>query len=255
MATRETLKTLLREMKVEGVTEETKARARELLSSVDAITLGLLEQELIQEGISHQEIRKGLCDIHLEAMHDTLVAKRIEVPAPHPVNTLMEEHKIIVDGLHKLKDIVERLKSADSFEEMGTDLETLNGVSHLLVEAEMHHQREEEALFPRLHQHGITEPPDIIKEEHVEFRAHKQALFAVVNKAAETPFEKFKGAVTEHGEFISSELESHIFKEDNILYQIALQLFTEDDWKEVKRDCDKIGYCCFKPQDQVDVVD
>ena len=255
VATKETLKTLLRELKAEGVTDQTKARAKKLLSSVDAKTLGVLEQELIQEGISHQEIRQGLCDVHLEAMRDTLVAQRIEVPAPHPVHTLMEEHKIIVAGLHKLNDIVQRLPHCHSYEEMGADLQTLREVSHLMVEAELHHQREEDALFPRLYEHGITEPPDIMKEEHVEFRARKRALFALVNRGTETPFEEFRKTVIEHGDFISRELESHIFKEDNILYQIALQVFTADDWKQVKRDCDKIGYCCFKPQDQMAVVD
>jgi len=254
MATKETLKTLLRELKADGVTDETKARAKKLLSSVDAKTLGLLEQELIQEGISHQEIRQSLCDVHLEAMRDTLVAQRIEVSAPHPVHTLMEEHKLIVDGLHKLKDVVERLKQRRSYADLGADLQTLRDVSHLMVEAELHHQREEEALFPKLYEHGITEPPDIMQEEHVEFRARKRALFSLVNKGTETPFEEFREAVIEHGEFLTRELESHIFKEDNILYQIALQVFTEDDWRQVKRACDKIGYCCFKPQDQAAVL-
>jgi len=253
--TKETLKTLLRQLKAGEVSEESKAHAKELLSSIDATTLGLLEQELIREGVSHDEIRKNLCDIHLEAMHDVLVEKRVEVSAPHPVHTLMEEHKIILDGLHKLKGIVERLKSLGSYEAMGVDLETLKEASHLMVEAELHHQREEDALFPRLEEHGVSEPPAIMKEEHVEFRERKRALFALANKGTETPFAEFKKAVVENGEFITRELESHIFKEDNILYQIALQLFTEDDWKEVKRDCDKIGYCCFRPQDQATVID
>jgi uncharacterized protein (DUF2249 family)/Fe-S cluster biogenesis protein NfuA/hemerythrin-like domain-containing protein len=253
--TKEMLKALLRELKVDHVSDQTKARAKELLSTVDAKTLGLLEQELIQEGVSHEEIRQSLCDVHLEAMRDTLVAQRIEVSAPHPIYTLMEEHKLIVEGLHKLKDIVGQLRQRGSYAEMGADLQTLQEVSHLLVEAELHHQREEDALFPRLYEHGITEPPDIMKEEHVEFRARKRALFALVNSAAATPFAEFQKAVIDHGEFICRELESHIFKEDNILYQIALQVLTEDEWQQVKRECDKIGYCCFKPQDRAAVVD
>lgn len=254
-ATKETLKALLRELKADHVSDQTKARAKKLLSSVDAQTLGLLEQELIQEGVSHEEIRKSLCDVHLEAMRDTLVAKRIEVSAPHPIHTLMEEHKMIVAGLHQLKNIVARLPQCRSFADLGRDLQTLQEVSHLMVDAELHHQREEDALFPRLRRHGVTEPPDIMQEEHVEFRARKRALFTLVNRGAATPFDEFKSKVIEHGEFLSRELESHIFKEDNILYQIALQVLTEDDWKQVKRECDKIGYCCFKPQDQVAVVD
>ncbi|MDG5813946.1 DUF438 domain-containing protein [Chitinispirillales bacterium ANBcel5] len=253
--TRETLKSLLRELRSDNVTEETKQRAKKLLNSVDAMTLGMLEQELIQEGVSHQEIRESLCDIHLEAMRDALVEKQIEVSAPHPVHTLMEEHRLIVSGLHKIKEIVGRLETANSFDEMGNDFDELKEASHLLVEAELHHQREEEALFPKLHQYNITEPPHIMEEEHVEFRARKRALFGLVCKGQGTPFSEFKKEVLDHGEFITRELENHIFKEDNILYQIALQMFTEQDWKEVKEACDKIGYCCFKPQDQVPFQD
>jgi hypothetical protein len=63
-------------------------------------------------------------------------------------------------------------------------------------------------------------------------------------------FPSFKSKVTELGEYIARELESHIFKEDNILYQIALQVLTPEDWEKVKKECDKIGYCCFTPEDQ-----
>lgn len=253
--TKEILKSLLRELKNEGVNDDTKQKANKLLSSVDAKTLGLLEQELILEGVTHQEIRKSLCDVYLEALAESLIEKRVPVSAPHPVNTLMEEHKIIVNGLHELKAIVERMKSCTGYDDMGGDLDVLKKVSHLMVEAELHHQREEDALFPRLRLRGVTEPPDIMQEEHAEFRERKRALFALVSKGEEAQFEEFKREVIDHGEFISRELESHIFKEDNILYQIALQVFTEDDWREVKRDCDKIGYCCFKPQDQLVAVE
>ncbi len=114
----------------------------------------------------------------------------------------------------------------------------------------MHHDREEQCLFPMLEKHDIIEPPAIMKEEHVEFRAKKKEVFQVVNQREELGFEVFKSRVKELGGFISRELDSHIFKENNILYQIALQVLTEDEWKEVKRGCDKIGYCCFKPADQ-----
>jgi DUF438 domain-containing protein len=107
-----------------------------------------MEQELIREGVSHEQIRTSLCDIHLEVLKDSLEAKRIEVEAPHPVNSFMEEHKIILENLNQLGSVVERFKKASRFEDMGQDLELLKDVSHHLVEAESHHQREEEALFP-----------------------------------------------------------------------------------------------------------
>ena len=207
------------------------------------------KQELIREGVSHDEIRKSLCDIHLEVMKDSLVAKRQEVSAPHPIHTLMREHEIIVDYLKKLDALVDRLAGAGSYAEMGQDFDTLKDIAHHLAEAEKHHQREEEALFPQMEAHDVVEPPQIMKLEHVEFRKRKHALNDLAHDAQAVAFPEYKAKVTEYGRYLAKELESHIFKEDNILYQIALQVLTPEEWRIVKEKCDKIGYCCFTPDD------
>lgn len=245
---KEQLKALLYELKGGDVSEETREKAKEFFQSVDAKTLGMVEQELIREGLSHDEVRKSLCDIHLEAMKEALVSKRIEVAAPHPVHTLMEEHKFIVDSLNKLGSFVAKLQEKDSLKD--SESEELKDIAHHLVEAESHHQREEEVLFPLLEKHDIVEPPSIMKLDHVEFRKRKQELYKIAHNAEEYSFQDFKQRVIELGEYLSKELEGHIFKEDNILYQIALQVLTAEEWEAVKIGCDKIGYCCFTPEDQ-----
>ncbi|OGO35728.1 MAG: hypothetical protein A2147_06585 [Chloroflexi bacterium RBG_16_57_8] len=232
---------------------ELKEKARALLQDVDAKTLGVMEQELLNEGVSHDEIRKSLCDIHLEVMKDSLVAKRIDVSAPHPIHTFMAEHEVIVSTLERLGRLVGKIETAGSVEELGADLKELVDVAHHLVEAESHHQREEEALFPELEKQGITEPPQIMKMDHVEFRKHKRSLYQLALHPEEYDFGQFKSRVVELGQFLTKELNSHIFKEDNILYQIALQTLSEEDWVKVKRLCDQVGYCCFTPQDQQEV--
>lgn len=248
-ARKEQLKKLMQELKSGEISAEAKERAKELFQNVDAMTLGLVEQELIREGVSHEEIRKNLCDIHLEALRDSLVAKRIEVDPPHPVHTFMEEHKIILDSLKTLAGIVERLKDAGDYQAAADDIETLKDVAHHLVEAESHHDREEQCLFPALQAHDIVEPTEIMKLDHVEFRKRKQELYKIAHNHEDLDFAAFKSKVIELGQYLSVELDSHIFKEDNILYQIALQILTDDDWKAMKKEADKIGYCCFTPQD------
>jgi hypothetical protein len=243
-------KELLKTLQGDKVPEEAKEKAKELLQTVDAKTLGLMEQELIREGVSHDEIRKSLCDIHLEVLKDSLVAQQVKVSAPHPVHTFMEEHEIILDSLSELGFLVERLKGKNSFESMEQDQEKLKDTAHHLVEAESHHQREEEILFPKLEKHDIVEPPAIMKLDHVEFRKRKQELYQLAHNPQDCDFEEFKKKVIELGEYLTVELEGHIFKEDNILYQIALQVLNQEEWEEVKRECDKIGYCCFTPADQ-----
>lgn len=242
---------LLTELRSGGDAASTKDKARGLLQDVDANTLATLEQELIREGVSHDEIRTSLCDIHLEVMKDALVSQRREVSAPHPVHTFMEEHKIIVANLGELALLTERLKKADSFEAMGEDVEKLKDVSYHLVEAESHHHREEEALFPAVERHDVVEPAEIMKLDHVEFRKRKKELYELAHNHDQYTFDEFKRKVIELGEYLPRELESHIFKEDNILYQIALEVLNEDEWAEIKKTCDELGYCCFTPGDQV----
>lgn len=244
---KEHLKQLLKELKEGEVSQEAKARAREFFQAVDATTLGVVEQELIREGVSHEDIRNSLCDIHLEIMRDSLAQKRIEVSAPHPVHTLMEEHKLAIRTLNDLEAAIERLKGMKSFQDLGEDGGRLKDIAHFLVEMENHHQREEQAIFPYLRKHGIVEPPDIMVLDHVEFKKRKKELYAVTHNAQDYDFETYRQKVRELGEYLTKELESHIFKEDNILYQIALQTLSPEEWDEISRECDRVGYCFFTP--------
>lgn len=247
---RKRFKELLKELKHDGVSDETRQRAREAFQAIDARTLGILEQELISEGVTKDAIRTHLCDIHLEVMKDALVKNRIEAPALHPVSTLMEEHKLIAGFLARLGALVEAMETRRGFQECKTELTELKDLAHHLVEAEKHHQREEDVIFPRLAAHGITEPGEIMKLDHVEFRKRKQALYKLANAGPNQNFDEFKKQVIEYGKYLVKELDAHIFKEDNILYQMALQVFSKEEWDAVKKDCDKIGYCCYTPPDQ-----
>jgi len=244
---KEKLKNILNELKAKDVSDDVKEKAKKLFEGVDATTIGILEQELIMEGVSSKEIRENLCDIHLEVMKDNLVEKNIKVESPHPIHTLMEEHKLIVAELDKLAKLVKEIKSMNDYEEFGeNNLNVLKEIAHLLVEAENHHKREEDVLFPRLRKHGIVEPPNIMEMDHKEFIRRKRKMFQMTEKSDEVSFDEFKKEIIEDGSYLSKELKSHIFKEDNILYQMALQALSDKEWDEVKKENDKIGYCRFK---------
>lgn len=169
----------------------------------------------------------------------------------HPVNTLMEEHRFILRSLDALRELLPRLRAAGSHEEMGADRETLRGIAHHLVDAENHHQREEDALFPRLVSRGVTTDVQELRADHVVFREKKRRLYQLANGPADAAFDAFRAGVLEAGEYIVRELVAHIAREDDTVYQAAMDVLTREDWDDVKRECDAIGYCCFKPADQV----
>ena len=249
---REELKEVLKRLHEAGPQdlERVKKDAEIYFKDTDPKELALAEQELIQEGTSRQEMKR-LCDEHLEVMKGQpgAKAKKLKLPAAHPISILKDEHKIIKRNLKRLKGILEKLKVTTSFDQAKRQINTLKELSHFFLETEKHHQREEEAIFPRLIAYGITEPPEIFKEDHVEFKARKRSLNEIVMHIENKSFVEFLAAVGPIIEFLTKNLEEHIYKEDNILYPMAYQTLEKNEWKEVRKKFDAIGYSCFAPAD------
>jgi DUF438 domain-containing protein len=175
------------------------------------------------------------------------------LPALHPVRTLMEEHRFILASLEQLGALVGRLqkdRQNGGAAVTGEDLEALKGIAHHLVDAESHHDREEDVLFPRMEAHGAAELPGRMKTDHVTFRAKKRRLYQLAQAGVGADPAGFVAEVIRIGEYLVRELTAHIATEDDKVYMQALEVLDPEEWDEVKRGCDAIGYCCFKPADQ-----
>ena len=141
------LKDLLQELKNGKIPEDIAVKSEKPHPKVAVGISGNRGPQLTTEDRVHEQIRTHLCDLHLEALKERLLAKSIAVEAPHPVNSFMEEHKIILESLKDLSSFLVSLEHAESFESLGQGLKRLADITHHLVEAESHHQREEEALY------------------------------------------------------------------------------------------------------------
>lgn len=247
MTTKEELKQVLRGLKAQGESIQVKEQAAEFLKNIDAKTLSLAEQELMQEGVSQDELR-SLCSVHLEILGDTLEQQQPELEVSHPVRILMEEHKIILQNLDELRRIASAVETAQEFGDFKDQLAHLKEITHLLLETESHHQREEESLFPRLEKRGVTGPPQIMRLEHEELRAKKRALGELVERAGNGNFREFAQELRGVGGYIADNLRDHIYKEDNILYPTALDTLEPEEWSEMLAEFERIGYCYFTPR-------
>lgn len=165
----------------------------------------------------------------------------------HIIHTLMAEHDRILGFLEELGRINKTLQKVGSLDKAKKGSKKLLNIAKHLIEAELHHQREEEVLFPELEKRGILGPPEMMRMEHKELRSKKEELLKIVQSRNKTNFNiKTLDKVIN---FIISTLEEHIYKENNILYPMALELIEEKDiWDKMKTECDKIGYCCFTPE-------
>lgn len=83
--------------------------------------------------------------------------------------------------------------------------------------------------------------------EHNDLREMKKRLLDLTTQYELLGREKFLQELADVAAQIDQTLASHIFKENNILYPMALQALSEEEWRSVRRECDAIGYCCFTP--------
>ena len=179
---------------------------------------------------------------------DEIYNKTIGLKPGHVIHTLMEEHKLILEFVGKLDSTAKSLEKAGNFVRAASGIKGLQHIAKHLVEADKHHEREEKALFPALQKHGIVEPTIVMINEHGELRARKKALHNAARSHKNMAYNDFIKSVKMNSAFISNNLPNHIDKEDNILYPMALRVIGEDEWKSMKKKCDKIGYCCFTPK-------
>lgn len=243
---RNELRELLKKVRTAEDVERIKPEIKEALSKINAADLAIAEQELMAEGITPEEIRK-LCGPHLELLREELMKERGELDPLHPIQILKDEHEMILRNLDKLERIIEKANAVKNFSELSGELEELKDVAHILVEAESHHKREEDALFPELERGGVTGPPMVMRMEHEELRSRKHELKELASDPKGQSYDDFVPRLNDVGGYIVQNLKDHIFKEDNILYPTALQVIPERRWREIKRKFDEIGYCCFTP--------
>jgi DUF438 domain-containing protein len=248
MTDKEELKQLLRDLNEQADSNLVRERVAEFIKNSDAQTLSQVEQEIIAEGAISREQLRNLCDVHLDVTADILEQKKSELTKVIPLCILLDEHEVIVKNLEELGEIVSQVIAAHQFVDIGRTLDRLMVIANLLLEAENHYQREEEVLFPRLEKHGVTGPPEEMRREHEELRARKRRLFELIKQAESLGYPEFSGELSEVGNYLVATLKDHIFKEDNILYPATVETLRREEWNEVLKEFEKIGYCHFTPR-------
>jgi hypothetical protein len=241
------LKEVIKQLHAGASPQEVKERFKQVLETVTSLEIAKIEQELVEEGISREEIQR-LCDVHLAVFREQLEKQKAEAIHEAPINILMEEHKVLQQILEKLNTIVGRVQKAENLGSVSEEISQLKHIAADLLDAEKHYLREENVLFPILEKHGITEPPAIMWMEHNQLREKKKQFRNLIENYSTMNFEDFKKQLGETVKTLSNILSSHIFKENNILFQLALRVVTEQEWTDARKEFDEIGYCCFTPE-------
>ncbi len=169
-------------------------------------------------------------------------------PAGHPIHILMEEHKVLLEFAGELRNTSKGIMEAEDPSSFGENLGNLNQLTEHFKASASHYLREENVLFPYLEKHGITQPPAVMWMEHDTIREIEKNLFELVDKYEDMNFQDFVGQLDAVSLSLADMLSSHFQKENSILYTAALRVIEENEWSEIRREFDEIGYCCFTPE-------
>lgn len=228
--------------------QEVKMKFKEILESTTSAEMAAIEQELVKEGLPREELHR-LCGVHLAVLGDKVTGQELHIPNGHPLNILIEEHKILLEYAERLRVLLEIIEPACDSVYVGDALAELQKIVNAFHDAEKHYSREENVLFPLMEKYGITEPPAIMWIEHSRIREMEKKLHKVVQDWNSMGFQDFKLQLIETAKPICSMFADHFFKENSILFPNSLQVVKDEEWIEARKEFDEIGYCCFTPSD------
>lgn len=235
--------------------EEVRKEFDEKIGTVTVEEIAQLEHYGVDEnGLSKEEMKK-LYTKHVEIFKDAIEEKgkysRPEEEPGHPVHTFKLENRSLEKLIQtRLQPHFQQFIENDSDEIIYKLIEDLS----LLYDIDKHFERKEHLIFPYLEKYGIFGPTnhmwriddfirDGIKDVRKKLDNYKGEKQDVINGL----------------NFVIQEVLHMIYREENILFPMALQNFTEDEWVKIANESDEIGFCLldevtkFRPQrDHID---
>ncbi len=199
--------------------EDAKTEILKDVGKLSSSEITEIEQGLINEGVSADEIRR-FCNVHALLFESALEQTVASPDAPsHPVTLLKRENREIEKILATLRDSAAREDTAAIESGIGR----LRGVIG-------HYVLKENALFPYLEKHGFPGPSKVMWSKHNEVRE--------MMKKTSDPAQRTPDLLKQ----LLDEVEGMIFKEENILYPACLERISPPEWVEIFKACDEIGF-------------
>lgn len=237
------LKTIIRRLhEGRGVApEEVRAQLREIVRRTDSTEIAAMEQELMAEGLSAEEVR-SMCDLHAQVLKDIMEPPPpADAPPGHPVDTFRRENRALSEAVARARRALEALGGAPGEALRPASLE-LRKVLNDLWDVDKHYARKENLLFSALEKRGVTGPTQVMWGKDDEVRG----LLKEAGRAlAEDPPDP--GKIGPAVESALQAVEGMIFKEENILLPMSLATLSEDDWASIWRDSPRYGWCLVEP--------
>lgn len=219
-----------------GSFEEAKTLFNKEFDGVDVTEITSAEKVLIQGGLDPAEIQR-LCNIHAAVFKgaiNEIHRSNYEHEQPgHPVHTLKLENQVLQSLLtDEVDDLMKKLAKGD-----WSYRERLVAALKDLQQLDKHYARKETLIFSYMEKYGISAPPKVMwgVDDDIRVLIKELTTYAADPKAAFNP-------LSERWEQVKTEIEEMIFKEEEIMVPMTLDVFSLQDWEKIAADSFEIGF-------------
>ncbi len=227
---------------------EAKERFEKEIGNISSTEIAELEQSLINEGLSTDEIKK-FCNVHALLFQSALEKSVSEETFPsHPVYLFKLENREIEKLVNVLKETIEKKKN---YQWMAFK-EALKGLLQKIKGIEIHYERKEQVLFPHLEKVGFLGPSKVMWSKDNEIRDLLKATLTELEGL--TGQDEVDAYVMKMMNPLLEEIDGMIFKEENILFPASLEKLAPNDWVDILRESNDIGYVFIQKPEEMEVL-
>lgn len=139
------------------------------------------------------------------------------------IEELKQEHEEIENELKELENIMQ---------DGDINYSNLHHTFIKLCDIWNKHEEKEEIIFPIMEKEQIIIPVKKMLCEHRELRPHKNAIIKALLSGSQI---EMKDALNNHAIVIIDKFRKHIEDEENILYSITIEIFTQEEISEIEK--------------------
>jgi DUF438 domain-containing protein len=244
------LKEIIRHLHQGLPEEEVRARLAEIVEQTDAGEIAAMEEQLVAEGMSVDEVR-SMCDLHSRLTRELLrePPHAAPLPAGHPVQSFQAENRALaaeIAATRRELAAVQASAAAGGPDDGLAALDALQAKLNALMDVDKHYRRKEHLLFPCLERHSVTAPSKVMWAKDDEVRGLLKTARAAL-AFAQSGRGPGLAVVAPAVEAALAAVEEMIAKEEMILLPLARDLLTEQEWGEIWQESPQFGWCLVEP--------
>jgi hypothetical protein len=215
---------------------------QEAIENVTPHDMIAMEDLQIKKGVKPSEIKEDIEKI-MNVLNPHLEKYEWDKPeAGHPLYYLMQENRELEKLLRKFKDNIKRIEF-DSETVKEEEIENLRSLTMQLQEFDRHFVRKENILFPYLEKKWKNyRPLNVMWSLHDDIRKNLKKLLNLLSDR-----DNFDMEIRQLLGEILMLMYRMIFKEENVVFPVAMETLTLKEWKQIQRESMQMGYVYIEP--------